>query len=87
VRNVFRPEHVCDMRIVPHGEHRELRLFAEEIKRAREDAGLIVAGVSRGCGIDRPVRSRRENGHYANPTLDPLWRYVAVVVRRLVLTT
>lgn len=70
-----------------HGEYRELRPFVDEIKRAREAAGLTLAEVSRRCGIDQPALSRLENGHNKNPTLDTLWRYAAAVGRRLVLTT
>jgi len=70
-----------------HGEYRELRPFLEEIKRAREAAGLTLAEVSRRCGIDQPALSRLETGHNKNPTLDTLWRYAAAVGRRLVLTT
>ncbi len=70
-----------------HGEYRELRPFIEEIKRAREAAGLTLAEVSRRCGIDQPALSRLENGHNKNPTLDTLWRYGAAVGRRLVLST
>jgi DNA-binding XRE family transcriptional regulator len=69
------------------GEYHELRPFVEEIKRARELAGLTLAEVSRRCGIDQPALSRLENGHNKNPTLDTLWRYAAAVGRRLVLTT
>jgi DNA-binding XRE family transcriptional regulator len=69
------------------GEYRELRPFVEEIKRAREAAGLTLAEVSRRCGIDQPALSRLENGHNKNPTLDTLWRYAAAVGRRLILTT
>jgi DNA-binding XRE family transcriptional regulator len=70
-----------------HGEYRELRPFVQEIKRAREAAGLTLAEVSRRCGIDQPALSRLENGHNKNPTLDTLWRYAAAVGRRLILTT
>jgi DNA-binding XRE family transcriptional regulator len=70
-----------------HGEYGELRPFVEEMKRAREAAGLTLAEVSRRCGIDQPALSRLENGHTKNPTLDTLWRYAAAVGRRLVLTT
>lgn len=70
-----------------HGEYRELRPFVEQIKRAREAAGLTLAEVSRRCGIDQPALSRLENGHNKNPTLDTLWRYAAAVGRRLVLGT
>jgi DNA-binding XRE family transcriptional regulator len=70
-----------------HGEYRELRPFVQEMKRAREAAGVTLAEVSRASGIDQPALSRPENGHNKNPTLDTLWRYAAAVGRRLVLTT
>ena len=70
-----------------HGEYRQLRPFVEEIKRAREAAGLTLAEVSKRCGIDQPALSRLENGHNKNPTLDTLWRYAAAIGLRLVLTT
>jgi DNA-binding XRE family transcriptional regulator len=70
-----------------HGEYSALRPFVEQIKQAREAAGLTLAEVSRRCGIDQPALSRLENGHNKNPTLDTLWRYAAAVGRRLVLTT
>jgi DNA-binding XRE family transcriptional regulator len=69
------------------GEYRALRPFVEQIKQAREAAGLTLAEVSRRCGIDQPALSRLENGHNKNPTLDTLWRYAAAVGQRLVLTT
>jgi transcriptional regulator with XRE-family HTH domain len=69
------------------GEYGELRPFVEEMKWAREAAGLTLAEVSRRCGIDQPALSRLENGHNKNPTLDTLWRYAAADGRRLVLTT
>ncbi|HVA50951.1 MAG TPA: helix-turn-helix transcriptional regulator [Pirellulales bacterium] len=69
------------------GEYRELRPFVDEIKRAREAAGLTLAEVSRRCGIDQPALSRLENGHNKNPTLGTLWRYAAAVGRRLILST
>ena len=69
------------------GEYRQLRPLVEEIKQARETAGLTLAEVSRRCGIDQPALSRLENGHNKNPTLDTLWRYAAAVGRRLLLTT
>jgi DNA-binding XRE family transcriptional regulator len=69
------------------GEYRPLRPLLEEMKCAREAAGLTLAEVSRRCGIDEPALSRLENGHNKNPTLDTLWRYAAALARRLVLTT
>jgi DNA-binding XRE family transcriptional regulator len=70
-----------------HGEYRQLRPFLEEIKRAREEAGLTLAEVSARCGIDQPALSRLETGQNQNPTLDTLWRYAAAVGRRLLLTS
>jgi DNA-binding XRE family transcriptional regulator len=69
------------------GEYRQLRPFLEEMKRAREAAGVTLAEVSRRCGLDQPALSRLENGHNKNPTLDTLWRYAAAVGRRLLLST
>lgn len=69
------------------GEYWALRPFLEELKRAREAAGLTLADVSARCGIDQPALSRLENRHNKNPTLDTLWRYAAAVGRRLVLAT
>src|SRR5262245_11459134 len=68
-------------------EYRQLRPFLEELKQAREAAGLTLAEVSRRCGIDQPALSRLENGHNKNLTLDTLWRYAAAVGRRLILST
>lgn len=69
------------------GEYRQLRPLLDEVKRAREAAGLTLAEVSRRCGIDQPALSRLENGHNKNPTLDTIWRYAAAVGRRLILST
>jgi DNA-binding XRE family transcriptional regulator len=96
IRDMFRHWHPSPEELIAsgeganfdlHGEYRELRPFVEEIKLARETAGLTLAEVSRRCGIDQPALSRLENGHNQNPTLDTLWRYAAAVGRRLVLST
>jgi len=96
IRDMFRDWHPSPEELIAtgeganfnlHGEYRELRPFVEEIKRAREAAGLTLAEVSRRSGIDQPALSRLENGHNKNPTLDTLWRYAAAVGRRLELTT
>jgi DNA-binding XRE family transcriptional regulator len=95
IRDMFRNWHPSPEELIAsgvganfelHGEYRELRPFVVEIKRARADAGLTLAEVSRRCGIDQPALSRLENGHNKNPTLDTLWRYAAAVGRRLLLT-
>ncbi len=96
IRDMFRDWHPSPEELIAsgeaanfdlHGENRKLRPFFEEMKRAREAAGLTLAEVSRRCGIDQPALSRLENAHHKNPMLDKLWRYAAAVGRRLVLTT
>ena len=96
VREMFRDWHPSPEELIAsgeganfdlHGEYLQLRPLVEEIKQAREAAGLTLAEVSRRCGIDQPALSRLENGHNKNPTLDTLWRYAAAVGRRLLLTT
>jgi transcriptional regulator with XRE-family HTH domain len=96
IRDMFRNWHPSPEELVAsgeganfdlHGEYRELRPFVEEIKRAREAAGLTLAKVSRRSRTDQPALSLLENGRNKKPTLDTLWRYVAAVGRRLVLTT
>jgi hypothetical protein len=39
-----------------------------------EAADPTLADGSARCGIDQLARSRLENGHTPNPTLDTLWR-------------
>jgi DNA-binding XRE family transcriptional regulator len=96
IREMFRKWHPSPEELIAsgeganfdlYGEYRELRPFVQEIKRAREEAGLTLAEVSRRCGIDQPALSRLETGHNKNPTLDTLWRYAAAVGRRLILAT
>jgi DNA-binding XRE family transcriptional regulator len=96
IRDMFRDWHPSPEELIAsgeaanfdlYGEYRELRPFIEEMKQAREAAGLTLAEVSRRCGIDQPALSRLETAYNKNPTLDTLWRYAAAVGRRLVLTT
>jgi DNA-binding XRE family transcriptional regulator len=96
IRETFRDRHPSPEELIAtgeaadfdlRGEYRALRPFIEQLKQAREAAGLTLAEVSRRCGIDQPALSRLENGRNTNPTLDTLWRYAAAVGRRLVLTT
>ena len=72
IRDMFRNWHPSPEELIAtgeganfdlHGEYRELRPFVDEIKRARQGAGLTLAEVSRRCGIDQPALSRLENGH------------------------
>ena len=96
IRDMFRNWHPSPEELIAsgeganfdlQGEYHGLRPFVQELKQAREAAGLTLAEVSRRCGIDQPALSRLESGHNKNPTLDTLWRYAAAVGRRLVLTT
>lgn len=96
IREIFREWHPSPEELIAsgeganfelRGEYGQLRPFIEEIKRAREAAGLTLADVSHRCGIDQPALSRLENGHNKNPTLDTLWRYAAAVGRRLLFST
>jgi hypothetical protein len=43
-----------------------------DLKASREAAGLTLADVSVGCGIDEAVLARVENGNSRNPDLDTL---------------
>jgi Helix-turn-helix len=76
VRDMFRNWHPSPEELIAsgeaanfelHGEYRELRPFVEEIKWAREAAGLTLPEVSRRCGINQPALSRLEKGHNKNP--------------------
>ena len=96
IRDMFRDWHPSPEELIAsgegtsfdlRGEYRQLRPFLEEMKRAREAAGLTLADVSRRSGIDQPALSRLETGHNKNPTLDTLWRYAAAVGQRLVLAS
>ena len=57
-----------------------------DLKQAREAAGMSLADVRAKTGMDRSAIAKLENGHRANPTLDTLARYAAAVGKRLVVT-
>ena len=63
-----------------------LRSFVEELRKAREAAGLSAAEVARRTGLAAETISRLETGAYTNPTYQTLARYAAAVGVRLVLT-
>jgi DNA-binding XRE family transcriptional regulator len=95
IREAFRDWHPGPEELIASGEAARLglnviyspaRQLLDELKQARQAAGLTLAEVSARCGIDQPALSRLENGHNQNPTLDTLWRYAAAVGRRLVVT-
>ena len=95
IRNAFRDWHPGAEELIASGEATRLglnviyspaRQLLQQLKEAREAAGLTLADVSARCGIDQPALSRLENGHNPNPTLDTLWRYAAATGKRLVLS-
>jgi DNA-binding XRE family transcriptional regulator len=96
IREAFRDWHPGPEELIASGAAARLGLnvlyapaleLLEQLKEARDAAGLTLAEVSARCGIDQPALSRLENGHNTNPTLDTLWRYAAATGKRLVLTT
>jgi DNA-binding XRE family transcriptional regulator len=68
------------------GAYFAVRILIQELKKAREAAGLTLAEVSKRAGIDQATLSRLENGRQPNPTVDTLWRYSRAVGRRFVMT-
>jgi len=95
IRDEFRDWHPGPEELIASGTAARLGLnvvhfpaqeLLRQLKAAREAAGLTLAEVSARCGIDQPARSRLENGHTPNPTLDTLWRYAAATGKRLVLS-
>ena len=71
---------------IKSGAYFSVRILIDELKKAREVAGLTLAAVSKRTGMDQATLSRLENGHQPNPTVDTLWRYAGAVGRQLVLT-
>jgi DNA-binding phage protein len=67
--------------------HEELvEKLLQDLKAARESAGLSLADVRDKTGMDRSAIAKLENGHRANPTLDTLIRYATAVGKRLVVS-
>jgi ribosome-binding protein aMBF1 (putative translation factor) len=63
-----------------------LRSFIDQLREAREAAGLSGAEVARRTGLAAETISRLETGAYTNPTYQTLARYAVAVGVRLVLT-
>jgi DNA-binding XRE family transcriptional regulator len=96
IRDAFRDWHPGPEELIASGAAARLGLnvlyapaqeLLAELKRAREEAGLTLAEVSKRCAIDQPALSRLENGHNPNPTVETLWKYAAALGKRLVLST
>lgn len=68
---------------VSHGIYLDMRQLLQELKKAREAAGLSLADVQERSGMDKATLSRLENGHTDNPTLETLLRYAKAVGKRL----
>jgi DNA-binding XRE family transcriptional regulator len=60
-----------------------VKIVVHELKKARKEAGLTLAAVSKLTGLDRAVLDDLENGRQPNPTIDTLWRYASAVGRQL----
>ena len=71
---------------IPMGLYIELRLALNDLKKARETAGLSLADVAERSGIDKAALSRLENGVHDNPTVDTLMRYAAALGKKMVWT-
>ncbi len=55
------------------------RALLQDLKQAREAAGLSLAEIARRTGIDQAALSRLENGKNVNPTIDTLHRMAAAL--------
>ncbi len=67
----------------PHKEVLDAMRIAALLKRAREEAQLSLAEVSKRCGIDRSAISRIENGVYKNLTMSTLSRLAGAYGKRV----
>src|SRR5208283_3687085 len=71
---------------IKSGAYFTVKVLIQELKKARQAAGLTLAAVSKRTGMDQASLSRLENGRQPSPTVDTLWRYACAVGRQLVLT-
>lgn len=56
-----------------------LRLLRQQLKQARESAGLSLAQLAKRSGIDKAALSRLENGHVPNSGIETILRYVSAL--------
>jgi DNA-binding XRE family transcriptional regulator len=61
--------------LLPYDHSRELRNLIERLKRQRIRQGVSLGELARSSEQARSALSRLENGRYANPTLNTLYRY------------
>ncbi len=64
---------------VSQGEYLDLRTMLAALKKHRERRGLSLADAATRSGMDRAAICRLENGVYANPTVDTLYRYAQAI--------
>ena len=60
-----------------------LRLLRQQLKQAREAAGLSLAQIAKRSGIDKAALSRLENGHVPNTGIETILRYVNAIGKDL----
>ena len=93
IRDAFRDWHPGPEELIASGAAARLGLnvlyspvrdLLQELRAAREAAGLSLMAVARRCGIDESELRRLEEGDTSNLTVDALWRYAAGVGKRLV---
>jgi len=65
--------------VVSQGEYMDLRAMLAALKKSREQRGMSLTDVANQSGMDRAAISRLENGVYANPTVDTLYRYAQAI--------
>ncbi len=70
---------------IKSGAYFAVKIVIQDLKKARQAAGLTLAAVSKLTGMDQATLSRLENGRHPNPTIDTLWRYAGAVGKKLVL--
>jgi DNA-binding XRE family transcriptional regulator len=64
---------------VSQGEYLDLREMLTTLKKRRQRQGLSLTDLAKKSGMDRAAISRLENGVYANPTIDTLYRYAQAI--------
>lgn len=60
-----------------------VQTLLQELKAAREAAGLSLSDLQDRTGMDRSALSKLENGRRPNPTLETLIRYADAVGKRV----
>jgi len=70
---------------IKSGAYFAIKVVIHELKKARQEAGLTYADVSRIAGLDQSTLNKLEKGRLPNPKVDTLWRYASAVGRQLVL--